>query len=166
MLKKGDYVFSFDIKSGYHHIDIFEEHRKYLSFSWQFEDGTIRYFHSNVLPFGLSPAPYVFTKVMHQVTKYWRQKGIRIVLYIDDGLGGAGTFDTALKVSQQVKSDLISCGFTPNQKSVWILTQELIWLCHVLRSNDNSNPGKDFATKTRYLIRCFLQNHQNPKLSF
>ena len=35
-----------------------------------------------------------------------------------DGLGGVGTFETALKTSQQVKSDLISCGFTPNQKSV------------------------------------------------
>ena len=75
-----------------------------------------------MLPFGLSPAPYVFTKVMRQLTKYWRQKGIRIVLYIDDGLGGAGTFNRALTVSQQVKSDLISCGFTPNQKSVWIPT--------------------------------------------
>ena len=85
-----------------------------------------------MLPFGLSPAPYVFTKVMRQPTKYWRQKGIRIVLYIDDGLGGAGTFNRALTVSQQVKSDLISCGFTPNQKSVWIPTQELIWLGHVL----------------------------------
>ena len=86
----------------------------------------------NVIPFGLSPVPYVFTKVMRQLTKYWRQKGIRFVLYIDDGLGGAGTFNRALTVCQQVKSDLISCGFTPNQKSVWIPTQELIWLGHVL----------------------------------
>ena len=69
---------------------------------------------------------------MRQLTKYWRQKGIRIVLYIDDRLDGAGTFNRALTVSQQVKSDLISCGFTPNQKSVWIPNQELIWLGHVL----------------------------------
>ena len=89
-----------------------------------------------MLPFGLSPAPYVFTKVKRQLTKYWRQKGIRIVLYIDDGLGGAGTFDRALTVSQQVKSDLISCGFTPYQKSVWIPAQELIWLGHVLNCKE------------------------------
>ena len=69
---------------------------------------------------------------MRQLTKYWRQKSVRIVLYIDNGLGGAGTFNRALTVSQHVKSDLISCGFTPNQKSVWIPTQELIWLGHVL----------------------------------
>ena len=35
LLKKGDYVFSFDLKSAYHNVDIFEEHRKYLSFCWQ-----------------------------------------------------------------------------------------------------------------------------------
>ena len=81
---------------------------------------------------GLSPAQYVCTKVMRQLTKDWRQKGIRIVLYIDDGLGGAGTFNRALTVSQLVKSNLISCRFTPNQKSVWSPTEELIWLGHVL----------------------------------
>ena len=32
--KKGDYMFSFDLKSGYHHIDIAEAYQKYLEFSW------------------------------------------------------------------------------------------------------------------------------------
>ena len=35
LFKKGDYVFSFHLKSAYHNVDIFEEHRKYLSFCWQ-----------------------------------------------------------------------------------------------------------------------------------
>ena len=30
---KDFFVFSFDLKSGYHHIDIFPDHRKYLAFS-------------------------------------------------------------------------------------------------------------------------------------
>ena len=63
-------------------VDIFEEHRKYLSFCRQFSDGTVRYFHFNVLPFGLSPAPQVFTKLMRQLIKYWRAKTIRVVIYI------------------------------------------------------------------------------------
>ena len=32
-------MFSFDLKSGYHHIDIFPEQRKFLAFSWSFADG-------------------------------------------------------------------------------------------------------------------------------
>ena len=30
MFQKGDYLFSFDLKSGYHHVDIHESHWKYL----------------------------------------------------------------------------------------------------------------------------------------
>ena len=140
---KSDYVFSFDIKSGYHHIGIFEEHRKYLSL--QFEDGTIRCFHFNVLPFGLSQAQYVFTEVMCQVTKYLDRKASGLCCALTMGwviLGGAGTFKTALKVSQQVKSDLTSSGFTPNQKSVWIPTQKLLWLGHVLGKQRQQLPRR------------------------
>ncbi len=31
LFERGDYMFSFDLKSGYHHVDI---HWKYLGFSW------------------------------------------------------------------------------------------------------------------------------------
>ena len=27
-VSEGDYLFSFDLKSGYHHVDIYEPHRK------------------------------------------------------------------------------------------------------------------------------------------
>ena len=56
-----------------------------------------------MLPFGLSPAPQVFTKLMRQLIKYWRAKAIRVVIYI----GGAGMFENAAIISQQVKSDLV-----------------------------------------------------------
>ena len=32
LFEKGDYMFSFDLKSGYHHVDIAKEHWKYLGF--------------------------------------------------------------------------------------------------------------------------------------
>ena len=41
---KGFFVFSFDLKSGYHHVDIFPNHRKYLAFSWEFVQGHTRFF--------------------------------------------------------------------------------------------------------------------------
>lgn len=33
LFQKGDFLFTFDLKSGYHHIDIHEQHWKYLGFS-------------------------------------------------------------------------------------------------------------------------------------
>ena len=33
MFQPDDYMFTFDLKSGYHHVDIHEEHWKYLGFA-------------------------------------------------------------------------------------------------------------------------------------
>ena len=38
-LEKGDFLFSFDLKSGYHDIDIFKDHWEFLGFSWKGADG-------------------------------------------------------------------------------------------------------------------------------
>ena len=35
LFEKGDYLFSFDLKSGYHHVDIAEAQCKYLGFAWE-----------------------------------------------------------------------------------------------------------------------------------
>ena len=43
LVNNGDYLFSFDLKSGYHHIDIFPDHQTFLGFSWVFS-GTVWYF--------------------------------------------------------------------------------------------------------------------------
>ena len=64
VLKPGDFMFSFDLKSGYHHVDIFKDHQKFLAFSWTYSDGSTKYFQLTVLPFGLSSAPYIFTKLV------------------------------------------------------------------------------------------------------
>ena len=57
------YASEFDLKSGYHHVDVFEEHQTYLGFSWKINN-ILKFFVSAVLPFGLSTAPFVFTKVV------------------------------------------------------------------------------------------------------
>ena len=36
-------MFTFDLKSDYHHMEIFPEHRKYLSFVWTFSSGHTRF---------------------------------------------------------------------------------------------------------------------------
>ena len=59
-LDRGHFLFSFDIMSGYHHIEIFPPHQSFLGFSW-FYKGRVRCFCFKVLPFGLSTAPYIFT---------------------------------------------------------------------------------------------------------
>ena len=59
--------FSFFPFSGYHHVDIFPDHRKYLAFSWDFREGHTRHFQFIVLPFGLFSAPFIFTKLLKTI---------------------------------------------------------------------------------------------------
>ena len=48
-IKKGSFMFQFDFRSGYHHIDIFEEHWCYLGFSWT-KNGVTKYYVSLFSP--------------------------------------------------------------------------------------------------------------------
>ena len=90
VMSKGFYLFKFHLKSGYHHVEILPDHRKFLAFTWDFGDGVLKYFQfALVLPFGLSSAPYLFTKLLRPVITSWRCKGIPMVIFLDDGLGGS-----------------------------------------------------------------------------
>ena len=69
IFSQGFFLFKFDLKSSYHHVEIFPDHRKYLAFSWDFGDGVMKYFQFTVLPFGLSSAPYLFTKLLKPILR-------------------------------------------------------------------------------------------------
>lgn len=79
LINKGDYLTSVDLQDAFLHVLIHPSHRKYLQFHWKGHQ-----FQFRVLPFGLSLAPYVFTKILKPVLKWARRKGIRISAYLDD----------------------------------------------------------------------------------
>ena len=129
--ERGDFFINFDLKSGYHHIDIHPAHQKYLGFQWQFEgeEEITRFFVFTVLAFGLSPASYVFTKILRPLTKYWRSKGIKVVIYIDDGIAAKCTEKQAEEAGKTIIETLIAAGFQINwEKSNFQPKQEGIWL--------------------------------------
>ena len=131
-LRPHGFMFQFDLKSGYHHISILPEHQQYLGFCWMFK-GVLTFFKFKVLPFGLSTAPYVFTKVVRPLVQKWRSEGKSIVVFLDDGLGYEDSFQKACKHSAEVKLDLIEAGFVPNvQKSTWNPVSETEWLGFVI----------------------------------
>ena len=95
------------LNPGYHHVEIFPEHRQYLSFSWIFSSGVTRHFQFSVLPFGLSSAPYLFTRLLKPLVKKWRTEGKSIVVFLDDGLGAAADYAKARISSLSVHADLL-----------------------------------------------------------
>ena len=127
------FVFSFDLRSAYHHTDICDKHRKFLSFKWTSSHGVTKFYEFKVLPFGMCSAPYVFTKVLRQLVKYWRGCGHLTLMYLNDGLGGDMSFESTKSLSDTVCNDIVLSSFTPNNdKSVWQPTQKLAFLGTVL----------------------------------
>ena len=82
-----------------------------------------------VLPFGLSSAPYIFTKLLKPLEKHWRTQGTCIAVFLDDGWAIVEDREACLVKAQSVRRDLYSAGFVINEeKSVWEPTQVLDWL--------------------------------------
>ena len=105
----------------------------FLSSKWPSSDGIIKFYEFEVLPFDLISAPYVFTKVVHQLVKYWRGCGDLILMYLDDSIGGDMSVDRSRILSDSVRQDLASSGFTANDdKSIWEPTQKLLFLGSIL----------------------------------
>jgi len=106
LLMKGDWMFSVDLKSGYHHIDVDPAYWTFLGFEWQ---GQCYAFRS--LPFGLAEAPYTFTMVIKQLAKRWRARGIRLIPYVNDLLFMASSLAEALRFRDTVLKDLADSRF-------------------------------------------------------
>ena len=120
------FMFKFDLKSGYHHKDINETFQTYLGFSWKIA-GKVRHFAFTVLPFGLNSAPFLSTKIVRPLVKYWRRHLIKRACFLDDGLSVAESLSEAICNSQFVQETLKKSGFIVNcEKSVWYLYKSIL----------------------------------------
>ena len=125
---KGIYAFTYDLKSAYHHIDIYESHKTYLGFCWNYF-GEKTYFIFNSLPFGLSSAGHIFSKTVRVIVKHLRALGHNVVMFLDDGIGGHIDYDKALASSRIVKKKFCEFGFLiAEEKSFWIPSKVVSWL--------------------------------------
>lgn len=79
LLRKGDCMAKIDSKDAYFTVPMSQRDSKFLRFDWK---GMTYQF--NCLPFGLSCAPWVFTKIAKAEGALLREMGIRFVMYIDD----------------------------------------------------------------------------------
>ena len=80
-LTSGCFMASIDMKDAYWHVPIHRRYRPFLAFS---AGGNSYQFR--VLPFGLNIAPRIFSKMMHPVHVALAQKGVNLLMYLDDWL--------------------------------------------------------------------------------
>ena len=106
---------SIDISHAYHHIEMAVESRCYLGIEWNGE-----YFAWQVLPFGLSSAPWVWVMVSREPVRVFRQWCIRVLHYMDDFPHGAGVSSESVSNAQRMIAFLRKCGFVlePERKCI------------------------------------------------
>ena len=103
LFEQGELMFSFDLKSGYHHVDIAAQHYN------------------------------VFTKLLRPLVRLWRNKGFKSVLYLDDGVFAVHGEKEASKASQFVQDTLVKAGLLTNEeKSVWVPSPVIAWLGFII----------------------------------
>ena len=82
LLKTNDWMAKIDLKDAYFTILMHPTHQPFLRFMANQQHFLIYQF--TCLPFGLSCAPWVFTKVMKPISICLRSMGVGMIVYIDD----------------------------------------------------------------------------------
>ncbi|XP_015109511.1 uncharacterized protein LOC107036228 [Diachasma alloeum] len=102
------YVITADIEKMYRQFWIREEDRPYKLIWWKDKDGNEKVFHLNTVTFGLSAAPYLAIRCVHQLADDeshefpHASKILKRDSYVDDLLSGADTFEEALQLRDDI----------------------------------------------------------------
>ena len=111
LIYPGAFLTSVDLKDAYHSVPIWSGHKRFLTFQWD-----NKFYRFNVLPFGLTSAPRVFTKLLKPLCATLREKGISCVFYIDDCLIVSDLFESAVNDCKLMCEGLRALGFTINEE--------------------------------------------------
>ena len=124
LLRRYDWMTKLDLKDAFFMIPIHSSSRPALRFSVQ-----NRLYQFTCLPFGLSCAPWVFTKTLKPALTLLRELGVRLVAYIDDILVMAETEEKSRDHTEGLVYLLENLGFMIHpEKKITTPTQEIEFL--------------------------------------
>ena len=147
-LTKGCWLASIDLKDAYFHVAVVAHHQQYLRF--HFGGQAYQYV---TLPFGLTSAPRVFTKILAPLLAWLRTRGIHVCAYLDDLIIVGRSPRETRQFTSLVAETLISAGFILNlKKSELQPSQDLVYIGGRLRPD----LGMVFLPEDRLsvLVRC------------
>ena len=103
------WIFTWDLKDGYFHLDMHQDCWTYLCFEWEG-----RLLHFAQCPNGIASGCWAFTKVVGAAVDYLRSQGLRCLKYIDDGIGGADSYVESRRLSLLTAQTLTDLGWVLN----------------------------------------------------
>ena len=130
LLQENDYLTSVDLQNAYFSIPIHENDQKYLKFIWN------GYLYKFVcVCFGITCAPFLFTKILKPVYAWFRQQNIRCSYYIDDSLNMNKDKAVCRNNTLTMVETLEALGFTVNyKKSSLVPSQRIIFFGFIIDS--------------------------------
>ncbi|XP_040264037.1 uncharacterized protein LOC120979380 [Bufo bufo] len=152
LLQMGDWMVKLDLKDAYLTVPVEDVSRNLLCFSWQ---GSVWRF--TCLPFGLSSAPWCFTKLMRPAMAWLRSRGVRLIIYLDDILIMAQDRSVLLDHLRWTMDLLSELGFLLNrEKSCLSPSREMEFLGFMVDSTAGtlSLPSAKIRSIRKELLRA------------
>ncbi|XP_069129272.1 uncharacterized protein [Argopecten irradians] len=110
-VREGMWATSVDLRDAYFHIPIKKSARKFLRFTC---NGKV--FQFRAMPFGLTTAPLVFTKLLQVVVGFLHSRGIDVHIYFDDSLMLHLVRESLVQNTRLVLKLLLKVGFIPSKE--------------------------------------------------
>ena len=125
-----NYSIQFDMKKFYYELCINEEYQTYFGFMFPMKSGEeSTYFVWTVVPYGYTRAPYIAKSLIKPLISKWRELGILVVVFYDDGMAVSDDKEFMKKASLQIQCDLLRCGLLPGiEKCIWKPSQLIDWI--------------------------------------
>jgi hypothetical protein len=131
LMSKNCFMATLDLKEAYFLVSMHDDSRKYLRFRFLEQN-----YEFQCLPMGLSLAPFVFTKLLKPVISHLRNKGLLIIVYLDDLICIGNSYDDCLSCVTETIKLLEHLGFVINYpKSCLIPSQVQTFLGFELDSS-------------------------------
>lgn len=124
LIPQDGFLATIDLKEAYFIVPIHKLHKKYLRFQFKAESGKNNTYEFNALPYGLSVAPWVFTKLMKEVMTYLRSRGNKSVIYLDDILCIGDSYEDCLNNVNETLRLLRCLGFVINHEKSSLVPQK------------------------------------------
>lgn len=126
ILAGSKYFTVLDMKSGYHQVEVLEEHKCRTAFTV----GPLGFWEFNRLPFGLNNAPATYQRLMEQCLGDLNMKICAI--YLDDLIIFSNSLEEHLQRLDMVLKRLKECNLKLNPKKCKLLQTEVKYVGHIV----------------------------------
>lgn len=152
-LQPRDWLVKIDLLNAYFHLSVTEKHRRFLRLIYD-----QKLYQMTCLPFGLACAPKTFAMLTNWIAQLLRDRGIRVIVYLDDFLLANQDPLELVRQAQKTVSLLEYLGWKVNYPKSTLTPQKemqylgIMWNAHANRKYLPQQKRRDIHRKVSALL--------------